>query len=74
MAITKDNLIAMTNKVIHDELEQSNVKLSKWELRLISVKVIEKITKELAKQLVSEFAKTDKFDDILAENRKVDNG
>ena len=59
MAISKANLIAMTNKVIHDELPH-NVKLSQWELELISVKAVEKITEELAKQLVSQFTKDGK--------------
>tara|TARA_B100001939_G_scaffold265962_1_gene233285 strand:- start:452 stop:631 length:180 start_codon:yes stop_codon:yes gene_type:complete len=59
MGISKANLIAITNKVIHDELPQ-NVVLSEWELELISVKAVEKITEELAKQLVSQFVKDGK--------------
>ena len=59
MGISKANLIAITNKVIHDELPQ-NVVLSQWELELISVKAVEKITEELAKQLVSQFVKDGK--------------
>ena len=57
--INKQNLIAITNKVIHDELPH-NVVLSQWELELISVKAVEKITEELAKQLVSQFVKDGK--------------
>lgn len=57
--INKQNLIAITNKVIHDELP-NNVVLSQWELELISVKAVEKITEELAKQLVSQFVKDGK--------------
>jgi hypothetical protein len=59
MAISKANLIAITNKVIHDALP-NNVVLSNWELELISVKAVEKITEELAKQLVSQFTKDGK--------------
>ena len=59
MGISKANLIAITNKVIHDELPH-NVVLSQWELELISVKAVEKITEELAKQLVSQFVKDGK--------------
>lgn len=59
MGISKANLIAITNKVIHDELPH-NVVLSEWELELISVKAVEKITEELAKQLVSQFVKDGK--------------
>ena len=59
MGISKANLIAITNKVIHDELP-NNVVLSQWELELISVKAVEKITEELAKQLVSQFVKDGK--------------
>ena len=59
MGISKANLIAITNKVIHDELPH-NVELGKWELERISVAVVEKITKELAKQLVSQFTKDGK--------------
>ena len=57
--INKQNLIAITNKVIHDELPH-NVVLSQWELELISVKAVEKITEELAKQLISQFVKDGK--------------
>lgn len=57
--ISKRNLIAITNKVIHDELP-NNVVLTEWELELISVKAVEKITEELAKQLVSQFVKDGK--------------
>lgn len=54
--INKQNLIAITNKVIHDELPH-NVRLSIWELERISEAVVKKITEELAKQLVSQFVK-----------------
>jgi len=54
VGINKQNLIAITNKVIHDELP-NNVVLAQWELERISVKAVEKITEELAKQLVSQF-------------------
>jgi hypothetical protein len=57
--ISKQNLIAITNKVIYDELPNS-VRLTKWELELVSVKAVEKITEELAKQLVSQFVKDGK--------------
>ena len=57
--ISKRNLIAITNKVIYDELP-NNVVLTEWELELISVKAVEKITEELAKQLVSQFVKDGK--------------
>ncbi len=59
MGISKANLIAITNKVIYDELP-SGVVLSEHELELISVKAVEKITEELAKQLVSQFTKDGK--------------
>jgi hypothetical protein len=34
--------------------------LSQWEIELISVKAVEKITEELAKQLISQFVKDGK--------------
>ncbi len=57
--ITKDNLVAITNRVIIDELPD-NVRLTIWELERISDAVVEKITEELAKQLVSQFVKDGK--------------
>jgi hypothetical protein len=57
--ITKDNLVAITNRVIIDELPH-NVRLSIWELERISDAVVEKITEELAKQLVTQFGKDGK--------------
>ena len=59
MGISKANLIAITNSVIYEELP-INVKLTNNEIELISVKAIEKITEELAKQLVSQFVKDGK--------------
>ena len=60
MAINKDNLLAITNRVIIDELP-NNVRLSIWELERISDAVVEKITEELAKQLVTQFGKDGKW-------------
>ena len=57
--INKQNLVAITNKVIIDELPH-NVRLSIWELERISDAVVEKITEELAKQLVSQFVEDGK--------------
>jgi|TARA_S200000501_G_scaffold368848_1_gene407329 hypothetical protein len=59
MGISKANLIAITNSVIYEELP-TDVKLTNNEIELISVKAIEKITEELAKQLVSQFVKDGK--------------
>ncbi len=57
--INKQNLVAITNRVIINELPD-RVRLSIWELEQISDAVIEKITEELAKQLVSQFVKDGK--------------
>ena len=59
MAINKDNLVAITNSVIATELPD-NVTLGRWELERLSEAVIEKITEELAKQLVTQFGKDGK--------------
>tara|TARA_R100000231_G_scaffold129411_1_gene100770 strand:- start:3249 stop:3428 length:180 start_codon:yes stop_codon:yes gene_type:complete len=59
MAINKANLIAITNSVIFEELP-IDVKLTNNEIELISVKAVEKITEELAKQLVTQFGKDGK--------------
>ena len=57
--INKDNLIAITNSVIVEELP-IDVNLTKHEIESISVKAVEKITEELAKQLVTQFGKDGK--------------
>jgi len=57
--IDKNNLIAITNSVIVEELP-IDVSLTKNEIELISVKAVEKITEELAKQLVTQFGKDGK--------------
>ena len=54
--IDKKNLVAITNRVIIDELPH-NVRLSIWELERISDAVVEVITEELAKKLVKEFGR-----------------
>ena len=59
--INKDNLIAITNSVIVEELP-IDVNLTKHEIEYISVKAVEKITEELAKQLVTQFGKDGKYD------------
>ena len=59
MAINKDNLVAITNSVIAKKLP-SNVTLGRWEVERLSEAVIEKITEELAKQLVTQFGKDGK--------------
>lgn len=59
--INKDNLIAITNSVIVEELP-IDVNLTKHEIESISVKAVEKITEELAKQLVTQFGKDGKYD------------
>ena len=59
MAITKNNLIAITNQVIVEEMPH-NIQMTQWELGRISEAIIEKITNELAKDLVSKFGKDGK--------------
>ena len=58
MAITKNNLIAITNQVIVEEMPH-NIRMTQWELGRISEAIIEKVTEELAKDLVSKFGKKD---------------
>ncbi len=67
MAITKDNLIAITNQVIVEEMPH-NIRMTQWELGRISEAIIEKVTEELAKDLVSKFGTKN----MLIINRKKD--
>ena len=48
--ITKNNLVAITNQVIVEEMPH-NIRMTQWELGRISEAIIEKVTdaKELAK-------------------------
>ena len=56
--ITKNNLIAITNQVIVEKMP-NNIQMTQWELGRISEAIIEKVTEELAKDLVSKFGKKD---------------
>ena len=56
MTITKDNLVAITNQVIVEEMPH-NIRMTQWELGRISQAIIEKVTEELAKELVNKFGK-----------------
>ena len=67
MAITKDNLIAITNQVIVEEMP-NNIRMTQWELGRISEAIIEKVTEELAKDLVSKFG----IKNMIIINRKKD--
>tara|TARA_R100000742_G_C4223472_1_gene46662 strand:+ start:198 stop:380 length:183 start_codon:yes stop_codon:yes gene_type:complete len=59
MTITKDNLVAITNQVMVEEMPY-NIRMTQWELGRISQAIIEKVTEELAKELVNKFGKEDK--------------
>lgn len=56
MPITKNNLVAITNQVIVEEMPH-NIRMTQWELGRISEAIIEKVTEELAKDLVNKFGK-----------------
>lgn len=60
--ITKNNLIAITNQVIVEKMPH-NIQMTQWELGRISEAIIEKITDELAKELVFKFGKQETYDE-----------
>ena len=60
--ITKNNLIAITNQVIVEKMPQ-NIQMTQWELGRISEAIIEKITDELAKELVFKFGKQETYNE-----------
>lgn len=57
--LDKNNLIAITNSVIAKELPH-NVRLTEWELTLISEKVTKKIIQEINKNTFNIFVKGNK--------------
>ena len=61
--INKNNLIAITNTEIVKNLP-SNIFISKWELNLISEKVIKKIIQEVNENTFDIFVKGNKWKKI----------
>tara|TARA_B100000902_G_C26607013_1_gene573238 strand:- start:258 stop:467 length:210 start_codon:yes stop_codon:yes gene_type:complete len=63
--ITKNNLVAITNQVIVEEMPH-NIRMTQWELGRISEAIIEKVTDELAKELVFKFGKQETYEGMVS--------